>query len=241
MPLAKRNSSTLWHLPGVGDILLRYNPRAKRLTLSVHPQKGVRVTIPAFLPVDTAKQFVVQKKEWIAEKQSQLARKGALGIIESGYKTRNHTLLLVPDDANDISVTIANGEVTLTYPKLLSKSSNEVQTIARTTIEQLYRNEALKYLPQRVEMLAKQFGFSFNALRIKNIKSRWGSCSGTNNINLSIYLMKLPDELIDYIILHELTHTVHKNHGPNFWKHLNRITGNAKGLNLRVKKYSTGV
>lgn len=241
MPLLKRKSSTVWHLPGVGDILLRHNPRAKRLSLSVHPQKGVRVTIPKFLPVDTAKQFVEQKKTWIVEKQHQLARQGAIKIIESGYKTRQHELLLVPSDVKNITVTIMNQKVTLAYPLQLSISCHEVQDSARIAIEQLYRSEALTYLPQRVTALAQQHGFNYNTLRVKNIKSRWGSCSGTNNINLSIFLMKLPDELIDYIILHELTHTVHKNHGANFWKHLERITGNAKGLNTRVKKYSTGV
>ncbi|MDY0255266.1 MAG: SprT family zinc-dependent metalloprotease [Tenuifilaceae bacterium] len=241
MPPLKRKPSTLWHLPGVGDILLRHNPRAKRLSLSVHPQKGVRVTIPTFLPVATAQQFVEQKRNWIIEKQNQLAQRSANNIIESGFKTRHHELLLIPSEVNDTNVTILNGKVTVAYPYQQSISSNEVQSTVRTVIEQLYRKESLSYLPQRVNALAQQFGFSYNTLRVKNIKSRWGSCSSTNNINLSIYLMKLPDELIDYIILHELTHTVHKNHGPNFWKHLNRITGNAKGLNQRMKKYSTGV
>ena len=104
-----------------------------------------------------------------------------------------------------------------------------------------YRKEAKQLLPERVAFLAKQDGFSYNNLSIKNIKSRWGSCSAKNNINLSIYLMKLPDELIDYVILHELTHTIHKNHGKDFWNYLDKITGKPKELAARIKKYRTGI
>jgi len=58
-----------------------------------------------------------------------------------------------------------------------------------------------------------------------------------NNINLSIFLMNLPAHLIDYVIIHELVHTVHKNHGPSFWKLLDQHTGGAKLLAAEMKKH----
>ena len=53
--------------------------------------------------------------------------------------------------------------------------------------------------------------------------------------------MQLPDHLIDYVILHELTHTVHKNHGPDFWQKLDEVSGNARGLDKQMRQYHTGI
>ena len=80
--------------------------------------------------------------------------------------------------------------------------------------------EAKKYLPERVEKCATQFGFFFRNVKIRNAVTRWGSCTHNNDINLSLHLMRLPDHLIDYVILHELAHTIHKNHKNNFRKML---------------------
>jgi predicted metal-dependent hydrolase len=104
------------------------------------------------------------------------------------------------------------------------------------------RAQAKQFLPPRVQTLAQRHGFSYSGVSIKNIRSRWGSCSATNNLNFSIYLMYLPDEQVDYVILHELCHTVHKNHGTRFWDLLNSVTnGNAKQLSESMGKYSKGV
>ena len=90
----------------------------------------------------------------------------------------------------------------------------------------------------RLDHLSKTFGFSYNKVFLRNQKTRWGSCSEKNNINLNYNLVKLPDDLIDYILLHELLHTRIKNHGKTFWDALDRLTGNAKHLDRRLKDYS---
>ncbi len=101
------------------------------------------------------------------------------------------------------------------------------------------RAQAKQFLPKRVEALAHKFGFGYNKITVKDIRSRWGSCSSLNNLNFSIYLMHLPDELVDYVILHELCHTVHRNHGPHFWALLNTCTaGKARYLSAQMDKYS---
>jgi predicted metal-dependent hydrolase len=96
---------------------------------------------------------------------------------------------------------------------------------------------ARQYLTKRIEQLAKEHGFTYNKLYIKNQKTRWGSCSTKNNINLNMKLLSLPKELSDYVILHELVHTKVKSHAPEFWMMLDKHTGDAKGYHKKLKKY----
>jgi predicted metal-dependent hydrolase len=100
------------------------------------------------------------------------------------------------------------------------------------------RKTAKTQLIERLHQLSKQHGFTYNKVFIKNQKTRWGSCSEKNNINLNYNLVRLPDELIDYILLHELVHTRIKNHSSMFWDALDRIIGNAKELDKKLKNYS---
>ena len=93
------------------------------------------------------------------------------------------------------------------------------------------------YLLGQLEEMAKQHGFKYNKATIRNQKTRWGSCSGKNNISLNMQLMNLPPELIDYVILHELVHTQVKNHSPIFWKTLDKYVGHAKLKNRALKKF----
>jgi predicted metal-dependent hydrolase len=72
---------------------------------------------------------------------------------------------------------------------------------------------------------------------MRNQRTRWGSCSNKNNINLNMKLIRLPDEMIDYVLLHELVHTRIKNHTKDFWRELDRFVGDAKAKNKRLKAY----
>ncbi len=96
---------------------------------------------------------------------------------------------------------------------------------------------AKKHLINRLDSLAHAHGFKYNRVFIKNQKTRWGSCSGKNNINLNINLIRLPDELIDYTILHELVHTRIKNHGRQFWDQMDKLVGDSKKLDKKLNDY----
>ena len=103
-----------------------------------------------------------------------------------------------------------------------------------------WRIEAQSYLPTRIHQIAQQLGLKYGTVTIRNSRSRWGSCSVRNDISLSLHLMKLPDALIDYVIIHELCHTIHKNHGPRFHQLLDRLTGGQdRTLRRQLKAYST--
>ncbi len=101
---------------------------------------------------------------------------------------------------------------------------------------------ARRKLIRRLKELAEWHGFDYNKVFIRNQRTRWGSCSTSNNINLNIKLVLLPDELIDYVILHELLHTRIKNHSRGFWADMDRLLGTrAKELAKRLKEYGLGL
>lgn len=114
------------------------------------------------------------------------------------------------------------------------KARRNLSSPKNARIEAL-RKEAKKILPVRLEELAKKHGFKYNKVAIKNAKTRWGSCSYRDNINLNLHLARLDNDLIDYVILHELCHTIEKNHSARFWALLHKHLPNATELRKRLK------
>lgn len=110
--------------------------------------------------------------------------------------------------------------------------------LSKAEIEQL-RKAAKAYLPQRVAELAARFSLSYGKVTIRATRSKWGSCSAVGNISLSLYLMQLPEHLRDYVIIHELCHTVHHNHSPRFHALVDRLTmGQERALARELRMHT---
>ncbi len=99
------------------------------------------------------------------------------------------------------------------------------------------RTRAESLLRERLDHLARKYGFSCNKISIRNQKTRWGSCSADNNISLNEKLARLPDRLIDFVILHELVHTRVKNHGTDFWRELGKYVDDVETLRREFRQY----
>ena len=102
----------------------------------------------------------------------------------SNFGTRNHKLRISQHNGDSITVRVVNGIISVKYPPAKNVHSFEVQKAIRKGIASALRKEAKVYLPNRLEELSQKFGLPFNKVFIKNMKSRWGSCSYKNNINL---------------------------------------------------------
>ncbi|MBW2561760.1 MAG: M48 family metallopeptidase [Deltaproteobacteria bacterium] len=99
------------------------------------------------------------------------------------------------------------------------------------------RKNAEVILRERLDHLAREYGFSCNRVSIRNQKSRWGSCSADNNISLNQKITRLPNRLIDFVLLHELVHTRIKNHGKDFWLELGKYVDDVKTLRSEFRQY----
>jgi predicted metal-dependent hydrolase len=117
----------------------------------------------------------------------------------------------------------------------LSKLENTQTNLPHPKINAL---KARDILIGRLEEMAKIHNFKYARASIRNQKTKWGSCSAKNNISLNINLVRLPDELSDYVILHELVHTRIKNHSKKFWAELDKfVDGSAKEFSKKLRKF----
>jgi len=229
---------------GIGDVLFRHSSRARYLNISVRPFHGVRVSIPTGMSYNSATRLVNEKRLWIQQhlvKMKEFEKQQTMFDENSGYCTKHHKLYLSKADRKNISVRISRAKINVIYPTRINSDSIAVQAAIRKGIERALKVEAKQFLPDKVKHLAVKFEFNYNKLTLKNIKSRWGSCSKKNNINLSVHLMRLPDHLIDYVILHELVHTVHHNHSKRFWAMLDTVSGGAKILDKELGKHRIAI
>lgn len=215
--------------------------QAKSIRITLKPFSPVKVTMPYFVSVVKAQKFVNQKYDWI-KKQSlkikEVETKVTIFNFNDNFQTRQHNLEIKQLEIAKPKVTLLDKKILIKLPKIADLKSNQIQTVIREGIESAWRKEAQNYLPEKVANLAKKHNFQYKSITIKNTKTRWGSCSFENKINLSLHLMRLPDYLINYVILHELVHTKIKNHNRDFWLFLTRVCDGALALDKEMKNYS---
>jgi len=116
-----------------------------------------------------------------------------------------------------------------------TKQYEQEYSFTSGTNDNIDKAKAKRILTERLQYLAERHGFTYNRLFIRNQRTRWGSCSHKNNISLNMKIVGLPDELVDYVILHELVHTRKKDHGKAFWTEMDKLVGDGRKMSSRLK------
>ncbi len=223
----------------VGQVAFTVNERSRRLRLTVKSNGETVVTMPPSVLYRDAIHFTESKTDWILKQQSRIRAGLTLFAPESSFKTRFHRLAITKGHTDKVSNRVGNGVIQILLPEKVNHEQPKVQEFIKKTIIDVMRWEAKIYLPKRLKELADKHGFQYQNVTIKNASTRWGSCSSTNNINLNLHLMRVPEHLIDYVIMHELVHTVVKNHGEKFWLLLEQVYPNARKADREMKNYRT--
>ncbi len=193
-------SENIVYYPEIGDVRYVSNKRARNLSIRINQQGEVRLTIPRYVSRRKAEMFLLSKKQWISGKLDEIKL-----LEDSRQEMREGELLNV------------RGKL---IPITLRKGKENIEEV----IWRILLMEGQAYLPVRVAELAAMYDFKFSGVKIRKMKTRWGSCTVKNSINLNSWLMMLPDHLVDYVILHELVHTIHRDHSRKFWEALDKIT-----------------
>lgn len=229
--------------PRFGEIVVSRTQRAKRISVSVRPPDRVRLTIPAGYSIDSGLRFLAEKEAWIAQALERIAQKHPVRVIEPPYSTKRHTLeFRQSPDCINISAKVTADTILVSFPLTTPHTSAQVQEVAREAIIKALRAEAKELLPTMVATIAARHGFRHGKVTVRTTKSRWGSCSSNNDISLSLFLMYLPDHLIEYIIIHELCHTRHKDHSAKFHALVDTLLGGReKELRHELRSYNLDV
>ncbi len=197
-----------------GVITVRRSARATQVRLRVAPNGTLRASMPLYAPLFLLKRLVKSSRTQL---RAMLQQAQPVGEYSDGQQIgKSHTLIVRPG-ATRLSVTRSKQHIIANVPSHKTLSDPDVVRAIRDVSIAALRLEAKSYLPKRLAHLANLHGYTYQKVRFSHASSRWGSCNSEGTISLNIALMKLPFELIDYVLLHELAHTKEMNHSQQFW------------------------
>lgn len=198
-----------------GKITIRRSNMATQVKIRVAPDGTLHASLPIYAPTFLVKGLVGSSRDKIRKMLSQAKPEY---IYENGMQIgKSHTLIIQPSNIQTFSVSRHGQQIIVKLPSNTSLEDKIIARKIRDAIISALKIEAKSYLPKRLSFLADKYNCGYNHVKFSHASGRWGSCSSSGTISLNIALMKLPFELIDYIIIHELAHTKQMNHSPAFW------------------------
>jgi predicted metal-dependent hydrolase len=231
--MAKNSSTEIICHPRLGPICILQNPSVKNISIRLKSTGEIILTYPTARSKTRALSFLDTKTNWIIQRRKHFQSITQKFDLRLPIKTKLHEI-------RECNKTPESEQKNIIYIENSPQKSHEqhIEEI-KLTLKKIWRKEAQLLLPERVEQIAQRFGFRYGRISLRACRTRWGSCSANNDISLNINLMQLPDELIDYIIIHELCHTVHKNHGSEFHNLVDKCTNGAEfELRKKLKNYT---
>lgn len=218
----------------LGPVQLHKRKGIRALRLSIGHDGAVRVSMPYWLPYAAGEEFAKSRRDWI--KSRQVVAKPMQHGCRIG---KTHRMVFIPEAGRTTFATriTSSGEVRVFHPAHLASHEPAVQKAAKRASIRALKQQSEKLLPQRLRVLAERHGFEYRKVSVKQLKSRWGSCSSEKDIALNCFLMQLPWHLIDYVLLHELMHTRIMAHGSVFWNELEQYIPDLKTIRKEMKTY----
>lgn len=218
----------------LGLIKLQTNARARRFVARYRNGEFL-LTHPSFVSEKEIKAAITQMQPRLLQLKNK-AKPQFVFDQDTAFSTLSFDVEVKKNTLSNVYSSLKDGVLSISYPENMDLKEDKLQCFIKEIIETACRKEANRILPSRVRELAQLHKFAVGDIRINKSRSRWGSCSSKKNINLSYFCMMLPQHLLDFVILHELCHTVEMNHGPRFWALLNTVSCNeAKQLTKELK------
>jgi predicted metal-dependent hydrolase len=221
------------YIPEIGELILSKRRGATQMRLSINAAGKVRVGMPYWAPYQSGIIFAKSKADWI---NKHLSNRSNQLLKEGDLIGKAHRLHFVRKSGQNITSARQSANL-ITIISHLDYSAPSVQKKAVSACEKALRSEAEHLLPIRLKNLAQHNGFEYKSVQTRKLTARWGSCSSQKTITLSYYLMQLPWNLIDYVLIHELIHTRHMHHGKEFWEDFKSILPNARELQKEIRTY----
>ncbi len=202
-------------------LVARVNRRAKRLIVKVDPVAGeILVTAPSKKSVPEAIRFACDRRDWIETQLDDrlLAREFVAGMTVP-FQGENYTI--VHEGGPRSPVQVDSGE------PLVIRVGGDAAHLNRRLVDWMKR-EARTKLTERVDYYCARLEKRRRAIRIRDTRTRWGSCSSDGVLSFSWRLILAPPDMLDYVAAHECVHLIHMDHSPAFWRRLAALGVNAR-------------
>lgn len=223
-----------------GEITIRRIASTRHVRIRVGNDGRYVATAPAYTPLYFIKRMVESSRDELRKLADHTSI--ATPYVDGQQIGKSHQLVVVPTGMVQApTIKVSRQKILVQLPPSASMEDTGVQQQIRDTVIRTLRKEAKAYLPKRLSYLADIHGFSYQKVRFSHSSGRWGSCSSAGTISLNIALMKLPHELIDYVIFHELCHTRQMNHSDAFWSQVAAYDPQYKLHRRQLKKESPSV
>lgn len=231
-------SSKTVELQGVGTVTLLKRSGNRSLRLSV-TTSGVRVSLPPWTPFSAGAAFALSNAAWIQQELGKLEQP----LLESGQRIGKLHYLRFEQVLNGRQTTsrVSGTEVIVRLKQGETTLDAAVQKRAKLAAVRALKREAEQLLPPRLQAMASKHAKTYKSVGVKSLKRRWGSCDSHQAITLNLYLMELPWEYIDYVLCHELAHTVVMDHSDTFWKLLVGMEPRARLLSKQLRRHQPAV
>lgn len=198
-------------------IKMTRKPAARHFILKMHDHGYIELTLPKIGPIKEAMQFLRKHQPWIADQWRKWLKRA-----KEQQERNNKREILYRGRVEPITLQTRNGLSCACFAGLHFPIDLQRMSLGRWMAEWL-RYQAEIELPQRLAALASRHGFSYRQAKVRNQRTRWGSCSSQRNISLNWRLIQFPKKHADYVMLHELNHLRHLNHSARFWNSLRVI------------------
>lgn len=219
-----------------GRITIRRSGNSRAMRATVAPNGTLRVSVPAYAPIFMVKRMIQSSR---SDLRKLFSSRPSIVLSNGMSVGKSHTLLARSGPSFNLQTKGLQLIVTLGPDQSLDDRS--VIESVREQMRKLLRKEAKAHLPRRIAYLAQSYGYEFTSLRFTHASSRWGSCNSKRAISLNIALMNLPFELIDYVLLHELAHTIHLNHSKEFWDEVAKTDTRFRAHRTQLKQYNPDI
>ncbi|XMB67290.1 SprT family zinc-dependent metalloprotease [Mycoplasmatota bacterium zrk1] len=189
----------------------------KTLSITIDNKGSILVKAPRKVSFQVIDNLVNSKEEWIRKKLNEISNRNELHkrkefVSGEEFLFLGNTYLLDIRDVANIYI----DDKYIVLPKAFL--DNPVQKMSSW-----YMKCARKIFTDRTNEIGNMLGYSYKSVGISSAKKRWGSCSSVGKINFTWRLVMAPQEIIDYVIVHELVHLVHHNHSKKYWQTVERI------------------
>lgn len=200
----------------------RSRKRRKTISLQIRNEAEVIISAPYFTGNEEISRFVEEKQSWI-NKTIQKHKEDSFKNKAKEYNTDEHFLYLGQSYPLEVFFEPFENAGVVFWNNRFYLNAQENKDLKKYYFISWYKKKAREYIHQHVDFFSRMLNLQPENIRITSAESRWGSCSGDNNLAFTFRLIMAPAVVIDYVIVHELTHIKEKNHSPKFWKRVEEV------------------